>query len=192
MLFFWIQHCHFPNAFVQVKSNNILTHSLNSCSVSSVSGFGNLSAEALCGRDGLPAQWVLNHWSVHFSRRNEIVIVCFTLQVWPSATEKSLSVKFQQVWIKHFQLAVVLRTFDGFSSLRSNGKLQTCPTDDHGGAGGCGQGHRVCQRAGWQRTLGGSHLLLYRQTTYGNPTSLCFLMHVWDYSNDVCLVFSSL
>lgn len=78
-----------------------------------------------------------------------------------------------------------------FSPLRSYGKLQTCLTDDHGGAGGCGQGHRVCQRAGWQRTLGGSHLLLYRQTTYENPiysSSLCFLMHVWDYRiNDFCL-----
>lgn len=49
---------------------------------------------------------------------------------------------------------------------RQDGELQTSSADDHGGAGGCGQGHRVRQRAGRCRALGGSHLLLYWQTTY--------------------------
>lgn len=108
-----MQHCHCPNTFVQVKSNNILTHSLNSCSVSSVSGFGNLSAEALCRRDGLPAQWVLNHSSVHFSQRNWThVIVFYTASV----IQCNREVTKCKIWIKHFQLAVVLLTFYGFSS----------------------------------------------------------------------------
>lgn len=50
--------------------------------------------------------------------------------------------------------------------LRQDGELQTSSADDHGGAGGRGQGHRVCQRTGWCRALGRSHLLLYWQTTY--------------------------
>lgn len=31
---------------------------------------------------------------------------------------------------------------------RQDGELQKSSADDHGGAGGCGQSYRICQRAG--------------------------------------------
>lgn len=52
---------------------------------------------------------------------------------------------------------------------RQDGELQTGSADDHGGAGRCGQSHRICQRAGRPRAVGGPHLLFHRQTTYNEP-----------------------
>lgn len=57
-----------PITFIYMKSFKIFTDSIKKLllCVWSCSGSGNLSAEALCRRDRLPAQWVLSHPSVHF------------------------------------------------------------------------------------------------------------------------------
>lgn len=62
-------------------------------------------------------------------------------------------------------LAVFEISNPGNVAPRQDGELQTSSADDHGGAGGCGQSHRICQRARRRRALGGPHLVLYWQTT---------------------------
>lgn len=69
---------------------------------------------------------------------------------------------------------------------RQDGELQTSSADDHGGAGERGQGHRVCQRTGRCRALGGSHLILYWQTTYDAVSywlSLSFFVNFFHFHN---------